>query len=370
VLNDATHQLRPYEIQAGHTDRVMAEAIGDLAIRLRDRRPFEVLERAPRWLAPRLPEQPRLKSVLATAGKIHDHLLGAQTRGALRRCADQLSAIDVDRLRVKPVVRVTGEFWAQTTEGDGNFRMFEFLEREGAEVRVEPLGTWILYLLWHARAKQRRRHDLGVDRPPLRQRSDRLAHEARYRRTLGLLWLGEALYGQHYRRVAAALGGLGHALPDMNELAALAGPYYHPLADGGEGHLEVAKTLHASRHRTAHMVLSLKPFGCLPSTQSDGVQSAVMPELGETIFLPVETGGEGAIHAYSRVQMALGDARASAQTEFDAALARTKRPLAAIRAHVEAHPELRRPFYPVPSRPGVIGTAANFALHVADRMRH
>ena len=42
--------------------------------------------------------------------------------------------IEVDRLRVKPVVKITGEFWAQTTEGDGNFRMFEFLEREGAQV--------------------------------------------------------------------------------------------------------------------------------------------------------------------------------------------------------------------------------------------
>ena len=40
--------------------------------------------------------------------------------------------IEVDRLRVKPIVKITGEFWAQTTEGDGNFHMFEFLEREGA----------------------------------------------------------------------------------------------------------------------------------------------------------------------------------------------------------------------------------------------
>ena len=32
----------------------------------------------------------------------------------------------------------TGEFWAQTTEGDGNFNMFAFLEKGGAEVLVEP----------------------------------------------------------------------------------------------------------------------------------------------------------------------------------------------------------------------------------------
>ena len=52
----------------------------------------------------------------------------------------QLDAIEVDRLRVKPIVKVTGEFWAQTTEGDGNFHMFRFLEREGAQVMVEPIG--------------------------------------------------------------------------------------------------------------------------------------------------------------------------------------------------------------------------------------
>jgi predicted nucleotide-binding protein (sugar kinase/HSP70/actin superfamily) len=63
-----------------------------------------------------------------------------------------LDDVEVDRLRVKPVVKVTGEFWAQTTESDGNFGMFAFLEREGAHVLVEPLGGWILYLL-HSRAR-------------------------------------------------------------------------------------------------------------------------------------------------------------------------------------------------------------------------
>ena len=48
---------------------------------------------------------------------------------------------------MKPIVKITGEFWAQTTEGDGNFNMFNFLEREGAQVLVEPIGTWIMYMI-------------------------------------------------------------------------------------------------------------------------------------------------------------------------------------------------------------------------------
>jgi predicted nucleotide-binding protein (sugar kinase/HSP70/actin superfamily) len=42
---------------------------------------------------------------------------------------------------VKPVINITGEFWAQTTEGDGNFNMFAFMEKEGAQVLVEPIAA-------------------------------------------------------------------------------------------------------------------------------------------------------------------------------------------------------------------------------------
>ena len=64
------------------------------------------------------------------------------------------------------------------------------------------------------------------------------------------------------------------------------------------------------------MVLSLKPFGCMPSTQSDGVQSAVSNHYKNMIFLPIETSGEGDVNAHSRVQMALGEAKAKAKAEF------------------------------------------------------
>ena len=62
------------------------------------------------------------------------------------------------------------------------------------------------------------------------------------------------------------------------------------------------------------MVLSLKPFGCMPSTQSDGAQSAVVSNFKDMIYLPIETSGEGEINAHSRVQMALGEAKDKAKT--------------------------------------------------------
>ncbi|MFZ0419433.1 MAG: hypothetical protein WAM04_15140 [Candidatus Sulfotelmatobacter sp.] len=45
-------------------------------------------------------------------------------------------------------------------------------------------------------------------------------------------------------------------------------------------------------HHLCHMVLALKPFGCMPSSQSDGVQSAVVSRFPEMIFLPIETAGD------------------------------------------------------------------------------
>jgi hypothetical protein len=42
--------------------------------------------------------------------------------------------------------------------------------------------------------------------------------------------------------------------------------------------------------------------------------------------------------------------------------------LAEIRSYIDEHPELKRPFYHVPHREGIAGTAAQFILHVNDRI--
>jgi predicted nucleotide-binding protein (sugar kinase/HSP70/actin superfamily) len=154
----------------------------------------------------------------------------------------------------------------------------------------------------------------------------------------------------------------------LEQLAAYAAPYYNVFARGGEGHMEVAKNIYYTVNKKAHMVLSLKPFGCMPSSQSDGVQSAVMNHFKDMIFLPIETSGEGEINAHSRVQMALGEAKAKARLEFQQALESTGKSLDDIRRYVDAHPVLNRPFYQVPHRHGMTGTAAQFVLHVSDLM--
>ena len=368
VLNDLSYRIRPFEAVPGSSDRAIADAVDQLSHFLETRKQFEILERAPRWLASSLRRTPKLRGVLNATGKILNHLYGAEFVGQMRQARERLDEVEVDHTRVKPVVKIVGEFWAQLTEGDGNFNMFRFLEAEGAQVHVDSIGGWIGYLLHQARIGMEAKKGLDDPWPEARwwQCGKRLDNMWKYRRKWLLLHSSEALWSFQYARTARLLGGITPRLLSQRELARLAHPFYHTLARGGEGHLEVAKNVYYTTHGLCHMVLALKPFGCMPSSQSDGVQSAVVNRFPEMIFLPVETSGEGEINAHSRVQMALGEARVKARAEFDHALASTGRSLVEIKDYVAGHRPLRSPFYPIPRRRGIAGTAANFVLHVGD----
>jgi predicted nucleotide-binding protein (sugar kinase/HSP70/actin superfamily) len=369
VLNDVANQIRPYEVDAGQTDRVFTQAMKDLSAAWRDRDQFDVMKRAPAWLSRRLEGRDALRHTLDSLGTIYDHFFGGEVATALQATRDSLAAIDVDRLRVKPIVKITGEFWAQTTEGDGNFHMFRFLEREGAEVIVEPVANWIMYLIWLMKARSIEARGTSLDPPRWWEVRGRLGAELSFRKRVALIQTVRSVFAWQYRRLIEALGGIGHPLSDMDELARLAHPYYNQFSRGGEGHLEVAKNIYYTLKKKSHMVLSLKPFGCMPSSQSDGVQSAVMSHFKDMIFLPIETSGEGEVNAHSRVQMALGEAKVKAKAEFQQVLESTGRRLEDFRQYVSDHPELRHPFYRVPERKGgVTGTAARFVLHLDDLM--
>src|SRR6202012_4831471 len=145
-------------------------------------------------------------------------------------------------------------------------------------------------------------------------------------------------------------------------------PFYNQLARGGEGYMEVGKNVYYTVNHLCHMGLALKPFGCMPSTQSDGVQSRVVNKFKDMIFLPIETSGEGEVNAHSRVQMALAEAKAKARAEFQSVLDSTGKSLDELRGDVADHPHLSHSLYKVPHRAGVAGTAAQFAAHVSELM--
>jgi predicted nucleotide-binding protein (sugar kinase/HSP70/actin superfamily) len=366
VLNDLVHKIRPFELVPGQTDAVLETCVEELCEHLRTHRAADLVTRVLSWLAGQLARRNTLRSTLTVLYKFHHHLYGSAYSEVLNRCRTRIDEIAVDRTRVKPVVKVIGEFWAQTTEGDGNYRMFSFLEREGAQVYSEPISTWIAYLLSNARLHlyPRRGLDKRDQEPDRWDLRGRLAGELDFQKKRALLSFGEWLYCREHARVAGVFKEQSKRLVPQSELARLAREFYDPLARGGEGHLEVAKNIYYTVHRLCHMVLSLKPFGCMPSSQSDGIQSSVVNRYKDMVFLPIETSGDGEINAHSRVQMALGEAKAKAKAEFQAALASTGRTIEEIRSFAARHPDLQRPFYPLPTQPGIAGVAANFVLHV------
>jgi predicted nucleotide-binding protein (sugar kinase/HSP70/actin superfamily) len=366
LLNEVAYQIRPYETQPGKTDEVLARCVALCQDRLRSKSYDEIHGGALTALLQRFTP---LQSGDEVA-KFLDQLTSDFYLSALTECARLLQEeVEVDYTRPKPIVKITGEFWAQTTEGDGNFHMFRFLEREGAEVLVEPVATWISYMLNQARTRARDRRGLADEAERPHRLRDRLRQERKYRRSLFTFTLADRVLTREYERLRHALGGTAHQLVNQLELQRMAHPYYNTRAGGGEGHLEVAKSIYYCNRQLAHMVLSLKPFGCMPSTQSDGAHAAVVSHFPDLLFLPIETSGEGDINAHSRVQMALGEAKTKAKIEFRAAIDSTGYSLEQIREYVAAHRDLRRPLRHLPTRDGAIGRATAFCLHVASLMR-
>jgi predicted nucleotide-binding protein (sugar kinase/HSP70/actin superfamily) len=366
LINDAGYQIRPFEVNAGETDAAMKESMDCLQEVFRNHRSF-TLEGKMGGFLKNLP----IGDTAEYIGKFLDQLFGGEYTGAFKAAGQRFANIKVDRLRVKPIVKVTGEFFAQTTEGDGNFNMFRFLEGEGAQVLVEPIGTWIMYLMHQAKQQKKDRKGVnGEEAMPAAWRVDkRVKNELRLRKSLAQLTLAESIFKREWNRLREALNYLPHDLTDQYELQRMAHPYYNSRAAGGEGHLEVAKNIYYSNKDLAHMVLSLKPFGCMPSTQSDGAQSAVVNLYKDMIYLPIETSGEGEINAHSRVQMALGEAKVKAKQEFARVLEETGLTVEQVRDYVAEHPELENGLYRVPHHKGVIGSAANFVKHVAELMK-
>jgi predicted nucleotide-binding protein (sugar kinase/HSP70/actin superfamily) len=308
LLNELGHALRPYECERGSVDAALDEGRRWLYWALRDR------------------ESPV---------------------PALRRLRRRLDEVAVDYLRPRPKVKLTGEFWAQTTEGDGSYHMARWLEQEGAEVLVEPVGTWIEYLLW---TRLQRSHDRrGLPREGRESHSGML--ELRLR-------LGEMMFNSVYNTYRAAVGFRVEPLASMDALARYAHDYYNTRITGGEAFLEVAKTIYSVSRRKAHMVISIKPFGCMPSTQSDGVQVKVLADHPDALFVAVETSGDSEVHVQSRVQMMLQEARERAREEFESTAQRLGLSGLLDPASRPAGLPQPAPMAPLPRR--AVGTATNY----------
>ena len=152
LLNEVGYQIRPYEVEPGRDRRACSsECMEDLPRRLaQQRKPYRLEGTVGRASSSALPEVGGMSRARRPSSSTSSAATSTSTR-CRARAATASAEVEVDRTRVKPLVKITGEFWAQTTEGDGNFNMFPFLEREDAQVLVEPIGTWICYMIHQAK---------------------------------------------------------------------------------------------------------------------------------------------------------------------------------------------------------------------------
>lgn len=328
LLTDLEYMTRPYEVTPGQTDDVLRASVEYL---------YDVFRRRPgrgkKW------------------GTFAWHLLTTYFTTALREVKKQWDAIAVDRLRVKPKVKITGEFWLQTHEGEGNYNIKRWLEQEGAEVMPPPIAVWLDY--WMRFYVQDFADHTDVDR---------YAHLK-----IGLMKTLQWVFHTTYNRLRKALGSVPYALPDQYALQKLAAPFYHNRLSGGEGDMLIGKALHAYQHKTAHMICELSPYSCMPNTMSIGAMAHVLGTYPDLLYAPIEVKGDAEVHALSRCQMILTEAKKRAQQEFDTVLERTGLSPERIRAYAMQHPSVRRSTYRVPHA-GVAGTAANYVLALARHL--
>ena len=271
IMNILGYKMRPYEVEAGSVDKAME------ACRLLVSRAFE--------------EKTNLTKTLWNCRKI-------------------LEKVQLNRLQPKAKVLVMGEFWAAMTEGDGNYNLHRFLEAEGAECIPQPVMNRLMLSIWEAERKLHKKENLATD-------TDKKVDFSNAKSRI-MIKLAKAAVKTHFSIYAKAIGLHDYEIPNMEKLAALSEQYYTLDCEGGEGHLEVAHLIESVKDNLSHLTISVKPFGCMPSSAvSDGVQSLVTSRFPSANFLAIETSGEGAANFYSRVQMALFKAKQSAKEEFE-----------------------------------------------------
>ena len=102
----------------------------------------------------------------------------------------------------------------------------------------------------------------------------------------------------------------------------------------------------------------------MPNTMSIGAMSGVLGRYPDLLYAPIEIKGDAEVHALSRCQMILTEAKKRAQKEYQEVLVSTGLTTENARTYLEWHPEIKKATYRIP-RDGVAGTAANLIVHLA-----
>lgn len=271
VLNLLGYRLRPYEVNAGETDKVIEQC----------------------------------KEILLDAFKNNKKI-----NKACRQCRNLLKKIPVNYNQVKPKISIIGEFWAMTTEGDGNYKLFKYLEENGAECDIQPVANWLEFSTWVKYSDAEKLLYVPGEYNTIKEKL-----VARVK--LFIFKLIRVLIRKQFYKYARLLGLKNYKLCDVESLAATSHKFYNQNIRGGEGTLEVGKVIKFTQSNRSNLIISVKPFGCMPSSGvSDGVQSEIIEKYPDAHFIAIETSGDSAANVYSRIMMALHKAKQKAKQEY------------------------------------------------------
>jgi len=147
VLNDLTHNIRAYEVNPGETNRVMDLCVRDIGDHMREFRVPDLVDRVPGWFGSILEKRDILRGLLSFIYKIRQHLRGKECQEVLERCRKRIDGIAMDRTKLKPVVKIIGEFWRRPRKAAATTGCLIFWSARERKFQPEALGTWIGYLL-------------------------------------------------------------------------------------------------------------------------------------------------------------------------------------------------------------------------------
>ena len=242
-LAKALHELRPYELEKGQTDRVYRACVD--------------------------------RAVEAAEAGAREHMVDAMAWSA-----EQFHRVPVDRSEPKPLILVIGEIYLMLN-ATANLRIVRAVEEVGGEVIQGTFMDWLHFVDW-------RRIDLGK----------------RFRDFWDVLkaTLSDQFQTRWERKLLAPIRSLYHHPPDspVPEAVKHLEPHYEPVL-GTEAVLTMSRTLATYSHGVAG-VINVMPFSCMPGT----IVAAMAPVLREHMdgvpWLDISFDGQGETNVNTRLE--------------------------------------------------------------------
>ncbi len=247
MLQKALWEHRPYEKQAGQSDRVYEAALRNLTKAIEDR---------------------------------------AELLPVLRDAYDGFSAIGI-RERSRPVIGIVGEIYIRSNRFS-NENVVRRIEELGGEAWVAPVSEWLLYLNTCAKAS---------------------ATMNRSWRALLKAHLTGQVQNRDERRLLSGFNGNLRSLhePSIEETLRRAQPYIHRSFEG-EAVLSVGKAIDYIK-RGVSGIVNVMPFTCMPGTIATAVLKRVREEHESIPLLNIAYEGQGDSQTLTRLEAFMHQAR-------------------------------------------------------------